>query len=322
MKGEGMRPWVKASTLSDFSDLCCDRPHIHLLSDPTGLSFSHRTAILGPLAISELLVGSDVSLHCGGHCSAYRINVLRSGHVESVHRKSSITAAAGAAVVYPPEGEVSARWAAGSRMVAVKFDRHVVDDALSDVLGHRVTTQIDFQPTVPKTDAALGWLNMLLMLTEQLCRPDSVFARPLVGLPLVDSLVRGLLLVADHPHRDLVAGEPKPIAPRIVRIATDLIDAEPQSPWTVSALAACSHVSVRCLQEGFRRHLGTSPMSYLRGVRLRGAHQALQQSDASIASVSSIAYEWGFTNLGRFAAVHTARYGESPAATLKRPPTR
>ena len=98
----------------------------------------------------------------------------------------------------------------GQPMVAVKIDRCVVDDALSDALGRQVTSQIDFQPSLSTTTgAAASWLNMLLMLTEQLFRPNSVLTRPLVGLPFVDSLVRGLLLAADHPHRDVVAAEPE-----------------------------------------------------------------------------------------------------------------
>ena len=59
-------------------------------------------------------------------------------------------------------------------------------------------------------------------------------------------------------------------------------------------------------------------MAYVREVRLRRAHQTLHQSDPSIATVATIAYQWGFTNLGRFATAHTARYGETPAATLRR----
>jgi hypothetical protein len=34
--------------------------------------------------------------------------------------------------------------------------------------------------------------------------------------------------------------------------------------------------------------------------------------------VASIAHQWGFTNLGRFAETHTTRYGESPEVTLRR----
>jgi AraC-like DNA-binding protein len=304
--------------LDDFAVLCCERPHISLLSDPESLSLTHRVGRIGPLAIGELVVGDEVALDCGELCCAYRVNVLRSGHVESVHRGSSITAGAGDVSVFQPQGHASARWAAGSRMLALKIDRDVVDDALSDALGQQVATQIAFQPTMSATGAVRSWLAMLRTLAEHLFQPGSLLSQPLAGMPFVDSLVRGLLLVADHPHRDAVAATPKLVASRAVRTALDIIEAEPHLPLTVSALAARSYVSVRGLQDGFRRYLGTSPMTYLREVRLRRAHEVLRQSDPSITTVAAVAHDWGFTNLGRFAAVHTAQYGELPTVTLRR----
>ena len=67
-----------------------------------------------------------------------------------------------------------------------------------------------------------------------------------------------------------------------------------------------------------RGHMGMSPMTYLRQVRLRQAHQELLESDPSVETVASIARRWGYSNPGRFAAVHATRYGETPAATLRR----
>ena len=54
----------------------------------------------------------------------------------------------------------------------------------------------------------------------------------------------------------------------------------------------------------------------LREVRLRRAHQSLLESDPSVTSVASIAYQWGFTNFGRFAAAHKAMFGQTPLHVL------
>jgi AraC-like DNA-binding protein len=59
-------------------------------------------------------------------------------------------------------------------------------------------------------------------------------------------------------------------------------------------------------------------MAYLREVRLRCEHQTLLESDPSSVTVSSVAYRWGFTNLGQFAAARAARYGETPREALRR----
>ncbi len=96
------------------------------------------------------------------------------------------------------------------------------------------------------------------------------------------------------------------------------MEQEAHLPLTLSSIAARSHASVRSLQQGFKRHLDTSPMAYLRDVRLRRAHQTLVESDPSTVTVASAASLWGFTNLGRFAHAHARRYGEPPSVTLRR----
>jgi transcriptional regulator GlxA family with amidase domain len=159
---------------------------------------------------------------------------------------------------------------------------------------------------------------MVLHFKDQVFRPDSLLNQPLVGLPFADSLVRGFLLATEHSHRRALATQEGLATPQAVRMAVDIIEADAHLPMTVSSIAARCHASVRALQEGFKRHLDTTPMAYLRDVRLRRAHHRLSELDPSTTSVSSIAYDLGFTNLGRFAAAYAARYGELPAVTLRR----
>lgn len=311
--------WTTTKALDDFAVICCQEPHLKLRSDPKSFSLTQRTGDMGPIAFSDFVTGSEVFMDSGEHCSGYRINVVQSGQLESIHRGSSLRAGASSVAVYQPEGYGAARWAAGSRMLGVRIDRRAVDDALSDALGRQVTSQVDFAP-VTRIDAApiRSWVNMLQLFTEQFFRPASLLNQPLVAAPFVDSLVRGFLLAVDHPHREAAATGGGQIPPRTIRAAIDIIEDEAHLPVTVSSLAERSHVSVRSLQEGFRSYLGMSPMAYLRDVRLRRAHQTLLEADPSDVTVASIAYRWGFTNLGRFAAAHANRYGEAPSVTLHR----
>jgi AraC-like DNA-binding protein len=311
--------WTSADRIDDFASVCCREPHIELVSDPQSFSLTQRVGAIGPFAVVDLLVGSNMEIDCGDLCSSYRVNVPRSGHVESVHRGSSLAVGPGAAAVYRPEGDAVSRWAAGSRLWGVKIDRHAVEDALSEALGWQLTRQIDFAPSMStEAGAVRSWINMLSVFAEQVFRPDGVLNQPMVGLPFVDSLIRGLLLAADNPYRSAVTGETQSASPPAIRAAVEIIEEEAHLPLTASSIAKRCHVSVRMLQQGFRRYMGVSPMAYLREVRLRRAHQSLLESDPSVTSVASVAYRWGYTNLGRFACAHIARYDEPPAATLRR----
>jgi AraC-like DNA-binding protein len=213
--------------------------------------------------------------------------------------------------VYPPQGYGVTRWAAGSKIISFKIHRCAVEDALSDALGRQVTSEVAVTPVMPRTAAPTrSWINMLLLFKEQLFMPNSLLNQPLVGLPFADSLIRGFLIAADYSHHHALIRDKQPATPRAVRLAIEMIECEAHLPMTVSSIAARCHVSVRSLQHGFQRHTGVSPTAYLREVRLRRAHQTLLDSDPSVTSVAAVAYQWGFTNLGRFAAAHTARYDE------------
>ncbi|OBJ54736.1 AraC family transcriptional regulator [Mycobacterium sp. 1423905.2] len=313
----GRHAWMKAQTFGDFAVMCCGQPNLKLTSDPRSFSLAQRMGRMGPLAVADLFVGSDISIERGRRCDSYRVFVPLKGDVVSVRRDSTVTARPTTAAVLTPEDHTESHWATGTRMIAVRFDRCAVDDALSDAIGHQVRGPIDFAPLVPITSAATqSWVNMLMLLARQLFGPDNLLNQPLVGLPFVESLVRGFLLTANHPHREALAGAGEFVAPRTIRTAIEIMEQEAHLPLTLTSIAARSHASVRSLQQGFRHHLHTSPMAYLREVRLRRAHQMLLESNPSTVTVASVAYRWGFTNLGRFASAHATRYGEAPSATL------
>jgi transcriptional regulator GlxA family with amidase domain len=124
-------------------------------------------------------------------------------------------------------------------------------------------------------------------------------------------------VMADHPYRQALAAPAEPGRPAAVRDAMDIIEAGPHLPLTTSTLAKQCHVSVRTLQEGFQRHLGMSPMAYVRVVRLRRAHRDLRAADPTRSTVAAIAHRWGFTHLGRFATAHQTTYGQTPLQALR-----
>ena len=298
---------------------CAVPDGIGMPGDPDRFATIYDVWCLGPLAIGRIGSGCDGWVQCGEERPTYDIKLPETGLLESVHRGSPVMVGRGAAALLLPEGDMALRWGESSVTLCVNIDRRAVDDALSDALGREVLAQIDFDPTMSTARSEFrAWTNLLRLLMEQLSRPHNLLSNPLVGTPFVDCLVRGLLLATDHPHRAAMAREVAQPAPQVVRTAIDIIEAEPDLPWTVSSLAARSYTSVRSLQVGFQRYLEVSPMAYLREVRLRRAHEDLLRSDPSTATVTSVAYRWGFNNVSRFGALHKERYRESPATTLRR----
>jgi AraC-like DNA-binding protein len=311
---------MTSDSLSRLATLFPFQEAVGVLDRRKSLSLTQRAGTLGPLTVLDLAFDVDTWIRCADERPYYYVTVLAAGQMELLHRGSSIASAPGLANVCLPEGELAVpRWAAGSRMIALRVNRNVLEDALSDALGRQLTAQIEFKPSLVTTRGlARTWMHMFTVLAQEIFRPDSALTQPLVASPFVHSLIYALLLAGDHPYREVLGSHAKFVAPQAIRPAVDIIEAEPQLPLTVTSLAGLCHISSRALQQGFVRHMGMSPMTYVRQVRLRRAHQELLDSDPSIETVASIARRWGYTNPGRFAAAHAARYGETPASTLRR----
>lgn len=106
--------------------------------------------------------------------------------------------------------------------------------------------------------------------------------------------------------------------PETLRRAIAHMDAHIAEDITVADIAAAAHVTVRAVQLAFRRHLDTTPMAYLRRIRLQAAHEQLcAASPESGQTVTSIAARWGFAHPGRFAAEYRRAYGRAPGVTLR-----
>jgi transcriptional regulator GlxA family with amidase domain len=60
-----------------------------------------------------------------------------------------------------------------------------------------------------------------------------------------------------------------------------------------------------------------SPTRWIKGERLQGARTALVQDATHRTTVTSVAAEYGFYELGRFAAVYKDAFGEAPSDTLR-----
>ncbi|MGH2857367.1 MAG: helix-turn-helix transcriptional regulator, partial [Solirubrobacteraceae bacterium] len=104
-----------------------------------------------------------------------------------------------------------------------------------------------------------------------------------------------------------------------LRRAVAFIDANPDLDISLTDIARAACATPRTLQLAFRRHLDTTPMAYLRRLRLDHAHQQLLDSGPDDqTTVAHIAANWGFGNPSCFARHYQAAYGETPGVTLRR----
>ena len=88
-------------------------------------------------------------------------------------------------------------------------------------------------------------------------------------------------------------------------------------PIDLERLASIAGVRPRTLETHFKSFLGTTPLGWVRRMRLAQARRELERARAD-ATVTDVALASGFTQLGRFAAIYRGAFGETPSMTLRR----
>jgi AraC-like DNA-binding protein len=127
--------------------------------------------------------------------------------------------------------------------------------------------------------------------------------------------------LAVFPHTALLepTGQDRhDVRPDTLRRAIAFIEANPRRDISVAAIADAVCVTIRSVQLAFRRHLDTTPMAYLRRVRLSQAREDLLRADPTTTSVAAVGASWGFVNPSHFATLYREEFGEQPRRTLER----
>jgi AraC-like DNA-binding protein len=217
------------------------------------------------------------------------------------------------------------RWHAGNAQVCVRFERAAVEQHCAAHLGHGLEQPLEFDPALRLDTPGGGYfLRLLGVFMEELAqaRQSGTATHPLANQRVAEQFSTALLNALLYGQgSNLSAALARPaasLAPRFVRRVETYIRHHYAEAITIERLAALAGVSTRTLFSGFRDFRNTTPMAYLKQVRLEHARSALQSGAAfTSAGVTQVAFNCGFSHLGRFAADYRAQFGELPSATAR-----
>lgn len=224
-----------------------------------------------------------------------------------------------------------------------RFDRDSLLLGRSDELDLRTPTELSLLAVVVDTDLLqplwqrmyqkplAGWLEHQLVVAarpaaaqalrqlhtevmRRLLDPAGPWQEELALRQARDTLLIEWIEVI--PERVDASSLPTAAARRqLVNLAVELMLDRPDKPLSMLELCGQVGASRRKLTYCFQDVLGTSPMQYLRAVRLNGARRTLQSGEA--AAVQDAAARWGFFHMGQFSMDYKKQFGELPSATLR-----
>ncbi|WP_375412415.1 helix-turn-helix transcriptional regulator [uncultured Bradyrhizobium sp.] len=132
-----------------------------------------------------------------------------------------------------------------------------------------------------------------------------------------ETLIAAFLKAVPNSYSENLQRRPSEGASAHVRRVEEYLDAHWQRPISVEHLADVTGIGVRTIFATFKRNRGYTPFAYLKMVRLRNANELLQ-SPTETTTVTSVALNCGFSNLGHFANDYRDSFGELPSLTLAR----
>jgi AraC-like DNA-binding protein len=167
-------------------------------------------------------------------------------------------------------------------------------------------------------------MTRLLSLHEQAAQlartaPD-ILARPAVAHALEQALVRAMItcLIENTSVEVGVAHQRHAV---IIARLEEFLEANAGEPIHLADICAATGGSESTLRICCQERLGMGPVHYLRLRRMHLARRALVRASPETATVTGIATEYGFWELGRFSVEYRKLFAEPPSATLRRAPT-
>jgi AraC-like DNA-binding protein len=306
---------VRATVNTIFSEARFD-----VVGDVGDLVADFSVVNLGALTVGKVSYGTEVRARTG-ELGYYHVSAPVAGS-HSVRQGGGPVSYADTrrAIVVDPasDNNLIDNYSPDCAVINVKIDKAALVGQLEALLGRPVQRRPFIAPNFDTSSGpGLSWLKLVTWSLLDGDVPDGLLRQPMFAGRIEQALLEGLLLASEHQYRAALDAPPPSMRPAAVKRVMDAVRERPAEPYDAAQLAAIAQVSVRTLQEAFRKNLGMSPLTYVSEVRLQRVREQLKVSIPGTVSVTDIAYRWGFAHLGRFAHRYRARFGETPSETLR-----
>lgn len=286
----------------------------------TGFSARHNCAAFDGFSINYVAYGGPVTIDPGCLDRFFLVQIPLAGTAQIRAGIRELETAPGrTASLLSPTIPTRMVWTDCAQAILL-LDRRMVEQRAAALSG-RAAGPVEFDPAIdlgsPATRSLRTGLDELMMLAERV--GPSRRLSPVAMADWRETLLDHLLNGQRHGLSDAIrtfSGQAERL-PRALRSARDCLEAKACEPLDLAQLACVSGIGIRALQLGFRRHFGVSISQMLLDIRLARLHAGLSHAAPDV-SITDIAFDLGFTHLGRMAGAYREKFGETPSATLRR----
>jgi AraC-like DNA-binding protein len=275
---------------------------------------------LGDLSAGLLSYGESVRM-VTAEAANFHVNLpVRGKAVSRTGAAEPVALKRGLAGVFPPGAPAEISWSEDCAQLCLMVSRETLEGQLERLLGRSLRAPLSFEFSMDlRSELGRLWQPALQLVHATLAGRSDLSDLPLAARHIESVVLDGLLIGQRHNYREQLTRSSSGRPGGAVSRAAELLEEQPGEPWNSVTLAQAVHLSVRALQEGFKREFDMPPMTYLRQVRLRRVREALLEASPDSETVRSVATRLGFMHMSRFASTYRHTFGEAPSTTLVRP---
>jgi AraC-like DNA-binding protein len=189
--------------------------------------------------------------------------------------------------------------------------------AAAEAIVGRELLEKPYKPTIrPPSALMLRLLNLHKSIGQLAHDTPEILELPEVTRALETNLSHILVrCLADGQSPEPTTGRRRQDS--VLTRFVEFLKANPDRPLYLTEICAAIGVAERTLRASCEEHLNMGPIRYLTLRRMHLVRRALLHSHQSTATVTQIATDHGFWELGRFSVAYRMLFGETPSETLR-----
>lgn len=280
------------------------------------------TGRLQRLKLYVLRYGAEVEVKPRPFDDFALVHMSLRGATEIVSDGVRVDVAEGRAAIVAPRNDLRLRWHVGTEQLIVKVPLSLLDEVRQDGIDKAAALQ---PASLIPTRLTTQWDLLMRSLLNAVRLPDEAsldsswlhhFERNIALFLLAhqSSETPATQAGAAAATLPIETGENATADAKRMEAMARYMQQRLGAPISLFDLAAAAGVSERTLNSLCHRHFGETPMNLLRNMRLDAVRARLKARPDL--NVTTVALEYGFGHVGRFASYYAERFGELPRRTV------
>lgn len=293
------------------------RCNIDVIGNSNKFDYSTKMCKMGNTSVSRSTSLTGWAFEQKPEFDGLLITIPEAGLLTWGTSKNKYESISGSVFVIDQSQLILSKFSPSSNYISIFIQHEDMFQYLRTFLDQPPKAKIHFKNS--NTDAWVGrFLANLADTALSLSGNHSIAEGPFLR-HLKESMISFVIYNIENNYSQLVRSPDTVLTPtpHSIKSTIEYINSHYSEALTSIDLSTQANISIRGLQEGFKKYKGTTINSYIREVRLLNARKMIFDANLLL-SIKQIAYACGFSNYYLFCKYYKLRFSEHPHDSNKR----